>query len=71
MSEERPRESLVQFENAIEGGAGIDGLDPKSGKRSQLPPLESRPSTEDLLNAILPPRQWVENGKHYIQYVSH
>jgi len=23
------------------------------------------------LNAILPPREWVENGKHYIQYVSH
>jgi dynein light intermediate chain len=40
-------------------------------KKTQLPPMESKPSTEDILNAILPPREWVENGKHYIQYVSH
>lgn len=33
--------------------------------------MESKPSTEDILNAILPPREWVETGKHYIQYVSH
>lgn len=33
--------------------------------------MESKPSTEDILNAILPPREWVENAKHYIQYVSH
>ena len=23
------------------------------------------------MNAILPPREWVEGGKHFIQYVSH
>lgn len=40
-------------------------------KKSHLPPLEAKPSTEDTLNAILPPREWVEGGKHYIQYVSH
>lgn len=40
-------------------------------KKTQLPPMESKPSTEDILNAILPPREWVETGKHYIQYVSH
>ena len=33
--------------------------------------MESKPSTEDILNAILPPKEWVENGKHYISYVSH
>ena len=33
--------------------------------------MESKPSTEDILNAILPPREWVETGQHYIQYVSH
>ncbi len=44
--------------------------------------METKPSSEDILNAILPPREWVENGiklsyvdftigKHYIQYVSH
>lgn len=33
--------------------------------------MEAKPSTEDILNAILPPREYVENGKHYIEYVSH
>ncbi len=36
-----------------------------------MPPMESKPKQEDILNAILPPREWIENGKHYIQYVSH
>lgn len=36
-----------------------------------MPPIEAKPSTEDILNAILPPREWVEAGKHFIQYVSH
>jgi dynein light intermediate chain len=33
--------------------------------------MESRPSIEDILNAILPPREWDDSGKHYIQFVSH
>ena len=33
-----------------------------SKKKAQLPPMESKPSSEDILNAILPPREWVENG---------
>lgn len=40
-------------------------------KKQQLPPLDTKPSGEDILNAILPPNEWVENGKHYISYVSH
>lgn len=32
-------------------------------KRTQLPPMETKPSSEDILNAILPPREWVESGK--------
>jgi hypothetical protein len=24
--------------------------------------MENKPSSEDILNAILPPREWVENG---------
>jgi dynein light intermediate chain len=34
-----------------------------AGKKTQLPPMEGKPSTEDILNAILPPREWVEGGK--------
>ncbi len=33
--------------------------------------MDTKPSSEDILNAILPPREWVESGKNYIQYVSH
>lgn len=40
-------------------------------KKGTLPPMENKPNQENILNAILPPREWVENGKHYIQYVSH
>ena len=40
-------------------------------KKKTLPPVEGRPSTEDILNAVLPPREWNESGKHFIQYVSH
>ena len=31
-------------------------------KKATLPPMETKPSSEDILNAILPPREWVENG---------
>jgi len=31
-------------------------------KKGQLPPIESKPNTDDILNAILPPREWIENG---------
>ena len=69
MIEGRPRESLVQYENPIEIH-GSDQNDPfnKIGRNKQnsLAPLEAVPSSEDILNAILPPREWVEAGKHYI-----
>jgi len=40
-------------------------------KKTNLAPLDNKPSNENILNAILPPREWVENGKHHIQYASH
>merc|ERR1712093_645605 len=39
-------------------------------KKVPLPPAESKPNTDDVLHAILPPREWIEDAKHYIQYVS-
>merc|ERR1711862_847528 len=67
------RESLVQFETPIEIAhqselSKVKGLTGK--KRVQLPPLESRPDLESILNAILPPREWDHEGKYFIQYVS-
>lgn len=72
-----PRESLIQYEEPIElnqpnevgkSGQGTDGFKKKA---VNLPPLETKPSTDDILNANLPPREWDQEGKHYIQYVSH
>eukprot|EP00898_Chlorokybus_atmophyticus_P008040 jgi/Chlat1/8237/Chrsp77S09208 len=45
----------------------------KGGK--QLPPVEGAKSgplaqTEDILNSILPPREWTEDGQLWVQYVS-
>ena len=37
-----------------------------SKRKGQLAPMENKPKQEDILNAILQPREWVENGKHYI-----
>ncbi|KRX02805.1 hypothetical protein PPERSA_04008 [Pseudocohnilembus persalinus] len=69
----QPRESLVQYEPPIEVTADSDlvrqGI--QGRKKAQLPPIESKPTTEDILNSILPPREWEHDGKHYIQYVSH
>jgi len=31
-----------------------------------MPPVENKPKQEDILNAILPPREWIESGKHWI-----
>merc|ERR1712005_96306 len=38
--------------------------------KNTLPSVESKPNTDDILHACLPPREWAEDGKHYIQYVS-
>merc|ERR1711865_1139132 len=43
----------------------------KGGKK--LPPVEQKPGltqTEDILNSILPPREWTEDGQLWVQYVS-
>jgi hypothetical protein len=68
----RPRESLVLYDPPQEIPAGVDPNDPfkksfgSSKRRGTLPPLENKPKQEDILNAILPAREWVEQGKHYI-----
>lgn len=35
-----------------------------------MPPIESNPPEELTLNAMFLPREWEEDGKKYIQYVS-
>ena len=40
-------------------------------KKPNLPSIESKPDMKSLVNAILPPREWDHDGKHFVQYVSH
>lgn len=44
----------------------------KGGKKGAKKGLENKQTTqtEDILNSILPPREWTEDGQLWIQYVS-
>mmetsp|Transcript_23609 Transcript_23609/g.70137 ORF Transcript_23609/g.70137 Transcript_23609/m.70137 type:complete len:251 (-) Transcript_23609:497-1249(-) len=70
-----PLQSLVKYDNAVLVSSGKDkGTKGKSpGKKGPLPPVEQKPGltqTEDILNSILPPREWTEEGQLWVQYVS-
>eukprot|EP01017_Pseudomicrothorax_dubius_P042642 TRINITY_DN6994_c0_g1_i1.p1 TRINITY_DN6994_c0_g1~~TRINITY_DN6994_c0_g1_i1.p1 ORF type:complete len:251 (-),score=71.95 TRINITY_DN6994_c0_g1_i1:142-894(-) len=65
-----PRETLVLYDQPFESHPTDDFV--RGGKRKpQVPALETKPNIQDVLNAILPPREWDQDGKHYVQYVSH
>lgn len=68
------RDSLVQYEAPNEISDPIELQKIRSyqnKKKKNLPPIESKPDYQSILNAILPPREWEHDGKHYVQYVSH
>ena len=48
---------LFHWQSAVQGG---------------LPPVEGKgiTQTEDILNRILPPREWTNDGQLWVQYVS-
>jgi dynein light intermediate chain len=81
LPEGRPRESLVKYDPPLDlGGVSADQVSKKKAgassirsqlsKKTALPSVESKPNTDDILHACLPPREWAEDAKHYIQYVS-
>merc|ERR1712072_580102 len=43
---------------------------PKKGKKGPATPEKASTQTEDILNSILPPREWTEDGTLWVQYVS-
>ena len=45
-------------------------LGPAGRKKGNLPPLENKLSKTDILHQILPPLEFDENGRRYIQYMS-
>ncbi|ESN93509.1 hypothetical protein HELRODRAFT_157857 [Helobdella robusta] len=43
---------------------------PTSGGRNNVPDDSSIQKTQDILNAMLPPREWIANEQQWIQHVS-
>lgn len=60
-----PHTSLVRYDNPILVSSTKD----KKGKRIVEEKTTLTP-TEDILNSILPPREWTEDGQLWVQYVS-
>merc|ERR1712093_490974 len=66
-----PLNSLVKYDNPVLVNSARDKKSKAKGK--QLPPVNDSKAptqTEDILNSILPPREWTEDGQLWIQYVS-
>merc|ERR1711935_562473 len=66
-----PLHSLVKYDNPVLVNSAKD----KKSKKGGLPPVvgadaKAPTQTEDILNSILPPREWTEDGQLWIQYVS-
>merc|ERR1712153_168798 len=66
-----PLHSLVKYDNPVLVNSAKD----KKSKKGGLPPVvgadaKAPTQTEDILNSILPPREWTEDGQLWVQYVS-
>ena len=59
--------TLLQYQSKTELGEDSNYV---SHKKRQIPEIESNPSIPDSLNSIFLPKEWEENGKKFIQYVS-
>ncbi len=74
-----PLVSLVKYDSPVlvsttkDKGKEKAGLGRTKKKGGDLPPVEQKSGmtqTEDILNSILPPREWTEDGQLWVQYVS-
>lgn len=61
-------QSLVKYDNPV-----LVSTSKGRGRKGKLPPVEQKQQltqTEDILNSILPPREWTAEGQLWVQYVS-
>lgn len=69
-----PRETLVVYSSPQEVTEQMQLkkklIIPVGKKKGMLPPVEVKPTLDEYLNYILPPRQWSESGKEFIEYAS-
>ena len=59
--------TLLQYQSKIELGEDTTYT---PYKKRPIPEIENNPSIPDALNSIFLPKEWEENGKKFIQYVS-
>jgi len=60
--------SLVKYDNPLL--VSTNSRDGRNGKKGGLETKQNLTPTEDILNSILPPREWTEDGQLWVQYVS-
>mmetsp|Transcript_21928 Transcript_21928/g.52035 ORF Transcript_21928/g.52035 Transcript_21928/m.52035 type:complete len:245 (+) Transcript_21928:57-791(+) len=67
-----PVESLVKYDKPVLVSSSKDKAKSKKTKAEALGVDKKAKAlqTEDILNAILPPREWTEDGELWVQYVS-
>merc|ERR1719231_785958 len=63
-----PVNSLVRYDNPILFASSKGKKADVKGGAPKAPAAVSQ--TEDILNSILPPREWTEDGQMWVQYVS-
>merc|ERR1711970_519913 len=63
-----PHDSLVKYHSPVVVTTARAA--PKKGKKGPATPEKASTQTEDILNSILPPREWTEDGQLWVQYVS-
>eukprot|EP00163_Fabomonas_tropica_P026678 TRINITY_DN5005_c0_g1_i1.p1 TRINITY_DN5005_c0_g1~~TRINITY_DN5005_c0_g1_i1.p1 ORF type:complete len:243 (-),score=94.35 TRINITY_DN5005_c0_g1_i1:297-1025(-) len=65
--------SLVKYDAPVLISTTKDQKKGQKGGKKALPPVEGKPQltqTEDILNSILPPKEWTEDKELWAQYVS-
>ena len=61
-------DTLLQYQGKIE--LSPNDLSYLSQKRNENSTIDNNPSLSETLNSMFLPREWEENGKRFIQYVS-
>lgn len=67
-----PRARSLKVSQQQGTGPAAIGPVPQPPRASKLPPMDAQKNqqTDEILNAILPPREWTENGQLWVQQVS-
>lgn len=60
-----PPETLVKFDAPL-----FAGIEPSGEKAHKSQNQENNSKLEDMLNSMLPPREWVEDSGTWVQYVN-